>query len=327
MREKKAPPVIMTTSWLTGGISLCFISSPLANPSLEQSDDDGASRQEPLPAKPKSRRRAFTSAAARPFIWSSTDKQAQSDNKSQTSSSQTQSAQDTEMNQRLVDFLDAVDPEIGTVSTLNNIQNSLFVPNLGSWVNRGALVRLTTPEARAANRYSQLIDEQEKLREKGRTTENNRSPAEVAALGASEEYAKALEERRPSSAEPTTHPDDASAEEAEAEKARKRAQAPLHFDDQRIPAKARLRGMSTSSMRSALSAPKLRHQPTVRGEYAVLPVSYPRTVTCRITTLTLSPSQISTGEIGLKRKRLNWMTMCTHQRLVLNSRISLMLYT
>ena len=36
----------------------------------------------------------------------------------------------------VVDLLDLVDPEISTLSTLTNVQNSLFVPDLGRFVNR-----------------------------------------------------------------------------------------------------------------------------------------------------------------------------------------------
>ncbi|KAK4209900.1 hypothetical protein QBC37DRAFT_429616 [Rhypophila decipiens] len=37
---------------------------------------------------------------------------------------------------RVVDFLDVVDPEVATLSSITNIQNSLFVPSLGRFVNR-----------------------------------------------------------------------------------------------------------------------------------------------------------------------------------------------
>ncbi|KAK4139627.1 uncharacterized protein C8A04DRAFT_32899 [Dichotomopilus funicola] len=37
---------------------------------------------------------------------------------------------------RIVDFLDVVDPEVAALSSITNIQNSLFVPSLGRWVNR-----------------------------------------------------------------------------------------------------------------------------------------------------------------------------------------------
>ncbi|QPG98521.1 hypothetical protein C2857_007693 [Epichloe festucae Fl1] len=41
-----------------------------------------------------------------------------------------------EYNEQLVDWLDIIDPEVQTLSTLTNVQNSLFIPDLGSWVNR-----------------------------------------------------------------------------------------------------------------------------------------------------------------------------------------------
>ncbi|KAK4232998.1 hypothetical protein C8A03DRAFT_48312 [Achaetomium macrosporum] len=37
---------------------------------------------------------------------------------------------------RIVDFLDVVDPEVATLTSVTNIQNSLFVPSLGRWINR-----------------------------------------------------------------------------------------------------------------------------------------------------------------------------------------------
>ncbi|GJN76407.1 integral membrane protein [Purpureocillium lilacinum] len=41
-----------------------------------------------------------------------------------------------EYHDQLVDYLDTIDPEVQMLSTLTNVQNSLFVPDLGSWVNR-----------------------------------------------------------------------------------------------------------------------------------------------------------------------------------------------
>ncbi|UNI15927.1 hypothetical protein JDV02_002411 [Purpureocillium takamizusanense] len=41
-----------------------------------------------------------------------------------------------EYHDQLVDYLDTIDPEVQTLSTLTNVQNSLFIPDLGSWVNR-----------------------------------------------------------------------------------------------------------------------------------------------------------------------------------------------
>lgn len=46
------------------------------------------------------------------------------------------SIRDNEYDERLVDYLDTIDPEVQTLSTLTNVQNSLFVPDLGKWVNR-----------------------------------------------------------------------------------------------------------------------------------------------------------------------------------------------
>lgn len=43
----------------------------------------------------------------------------------------------------IVDLLDVIDPEVSTLTTLNNLQNSLFVPNLGSWLNRTPTYNLT----------------------------------------------------------------------------------------------------------------------------------------------------------------------------------------
>ncbi|ODH47940.1 hypothetical protein GX48_05962 [Paracoccidioides brasiliensis] len=43
----------------------------------------------------------------------------------------------------LVDLLDVVDPEISTLTTLTNVQNSLFIPDLGNFLNRRPLYSLT----------------------------------------------------------------------------------------------------------------------------------------------------------------------------------------
>ncbi|KEY70575.1 hypothetical protein S7711_02725 [Stachybotrys chartarum IBT 7711] len=45
-------------------------------------------------------------------------------------------AREREYESELVDWLDIIDPEVQTLSTLTNVQNSLFVPDLGHWVNR-----------------------------------------------------------------------------------------------------------------------------------------------------------------------------------------------
>ncbi|GAB7365367.1 hypothetical protein MBLNU230_g6446t1 [Neophaeotheca triangularis] len=57
---------------------------------------------------------------------------------------QEQSRPDTgEYEDDVVDLLDIVDPEVSTLGTLNNVQNSLFVPDLGSWINRRPTYKLT----------------------------------------------------------------------------------------------------------------------------------------------------------------------------------------
>ncbi|TID23366.1 integral membrane protein [Venturia nashicola] len=50
---------------------------------------------------------------------------------------------DEEYDRDMVDLLDVIDPEISTLSTLTNVQNSLFVPNLGSWLNRRPTYNMT----------------------------------------------------------------------------------------------------------------------------------------------------------------------------------------
>ncbi|KAK3706496.1 hypothetical protein LTR37_012706 [Vermiconidia calcicola] len=51
---------------------------------------------------------------------------------------------DNEYGSDVVDLLDLVDPEVRTIGTLTNVQNSLFVPNLGRLVNRRPTYNLTT---------------------------------------------------------------------------------------------------------------------------------------------------------------------------------------
>ncbi|KAK1071998.1 hypothetical protein LTR12_015942 [Friedmanniomyces endolithicus] len=44
----------------------------------------------------------------------------------------------------VVDLLDLIDPEVRTLGTLTNVQNSLFVPDLGGWLNRRPTYELRT---------------------------------------------------------------------------------------------------------------------------------------------------------------------------------------
>ncbi|KAL2065891.1 hypothetical protein VTL71DRAFT_3561 [Oculimacula yallundae] len=50
---------------------------------------------------------------------------------------------ENEYEEDLVDLLDLVDPEISTLQTLTNVQNSLFVPDLGKYLNRRPTYNLT----------------------------------------------------------------------------------------------------------------------------------------------------------------------------------------
>ncbi|KAJ5908383.1 hypothetical protein N7495_001065 [Penicillium taxi] len=52
-----------------------------------------------------------------------------------------------EIGSHVVDVLDVIDPEVSALSTLNNVQNSLFVPNLGNWINRMPTYALTRPQS------------------------------------------------------------------------------------------------------------------------------------------------------------------------------------
>ncbi|KAM3499300.1 hypothetical protein MY10362_007432 [Beauveria mimosiformis] len=62
---------------------------------------------------------------------------------SQDTMSRGSTLQDEEYEEHLVDILDTIDPEIQTLSTLTNIQNSLFVPDLGNLINRRPTFTLT----------------------------------------------------------------------------------------------------------------------------------------------------------------------------------------
>lgn len=44
--------------------------------------------------------------------------------------------QEAEYDSRIVDFLDVIDPEVSTLTSITNLQNSLFIPSLGRFVNR-----------------------------------------------------------------------------------------------------------------------------------------------------------------------------------------------
>ncbi|KAF4991260.1 hypothetical protein FGRMN_7920 [Fusarium graminum] len=71
--------------------------------------------------------------------------------------------QDDEYDQELVDWLDVIDPEVQTLSTLTNVQNSLFVPDLGKWINRRPTYTLSRNDPQAD--WARGAVEQERRRE------------------------------------------------------------------------------------------------------------------------------------------------------------------
>ncbi|KAI0543500.1 hypothetical protein F4679DRAFT_577569 [Xylaria curta] len=52
------------------------------------------------------------------------------------------------VNSELADVLDVIDPEVSTLNNVTNIQNSLFIPSLGRWLNRHPTYNLTRAPGR-----------------------------------------------------------------------------------------------------------------------------------------------------------------------------------
>ncbi|KAL7908379.1 hypothetical protein GGI35DRAFT_60147 [Trichoderma velutinum] len=70
--------------------------------------------------------------------------------------------QSEEYGEDLVDWLDIIDPEVQTLSTLTNVQNSLFVPDLGPWINRRPTYVLSPRDAPLA-RLGRPAEREEEL--------------------------------------------------------------------------------------------------------------------------------------------------------------------
>ncbi|KAK2791125.1 hypothetical protein FQN52_005081 [Onygenales sp. PD_12] len=75
--------------------------------------------------------------------------------------------QANEYETELVNLLDVVDPEISTLTTLTNVQNSLFVPDLGPFFNRRPTYTLTRPEE-SSEEDTQSSDEEQKVSDTSR---------------------------------------------------------------------------------------------------------------------------------------------------------------
>lgn len=80
--------------------------------------------------------------------------------------SQEQEQRANEYGPHVVDVLDVIDPEVSALSTLTNVQNSLFVPNLGGWVNRMPTYTLT--------RHPPSDEEQGTTTDEGDTSEDSK---------------------------------------------------------------------------------------------------------------------------------------------------------
>ncbi|KAF2139054.1 uncharacterized protein K452DRAFT_233317 [Aplosporella prunicola CBS 121167] len=63
-----------------------------------------------------------------------------------------QTVPENEYDSRIVDLLDVLDPEISTLSSLTNVQNSLFIPDLGRLLNRQPTYALSRYQPNADDR-------------------------------------------------------------------------------------------------------------------------------------------------------------------------------
>ncbi|KAJ6097475.1 hypothetical protein N7499_001849 [Penicillium canescens] len=66
-----------------------------------------------------------------------------------------------EYGSHVVDVLDVIDPEVSALSTLTNVQNSLFVPNLGGFVNRMPTYTISRPQYSSDEEQGTTADEGE----------------------------------------------------------------------------------------------------------------------------------------------------------------------
>ncbi|KAL3465873.1 integral membrane protein [Aspergillus heterothallicus] len=66
-----------------------------------------------------------------------------------------------EYDSHVVDVLDVIDPEVSALTTLTNVQNSLFVPNLGSLLTRNQTYTLSPPPEMDKDESTSTEDENE----------------------------------------------------------------------------------------------------------------------------------------------------------------------
>ncbi|KAL2854624.1 hypothetical protein BJX68DRAFT_232101 [Aspergillus pseudodeflectus] len=75
-----------------------------------------------------------------------------------------------EYDSHLVDVLDVIDPEVSALTTLTNVQNSLFVPNLGSFLTRNQTYTLSPPPALEKEESTSTEEDEEKEEREGHET-------------------------------------------------------------------------------------------------------------------------------------------------------------
>ncbi|KAI3397982.1 hypothetical protein diail_10058 [Diaporthe ilicicola] len=90
------------------------------------------------------------------FFWPRRNHQQQQQNE------RPQTAQDAEYDTRIVDLLDVLDPEVSTLTSITNVQNSLFIPSLGRWVNRRPTYNVSGMRGPAGGRSKETLSEQQR---------------------------------------------------------------------------------------------------------------------------------------------------------------------
>ncbi|KAJ5958376.1 uncharacterized protein N7479_005526 [Penicillium vulpinum] len=68
---------------------------------------------------------------------------------------------ENEYGSHVVDVLDVIDPEVSALSTLTNVQNSLFIPNLGGFINRMPTYTISRPQYSSDEEQGTSTDEGE----------------------------------------------------------------------------------------------------------------------------------------------------------------------
>ncbi|RBR22703.1 hypothetical protein FVER53590_03251 [Fusarium verticillioides] len=127
------------------------------------------------------------------FLWPGHRRQSGEDQMAVPMGQQYDDRRDDEYDQELVDWLDVIDPEVQTLSTLTNVQNSLFVPDLGKWVNRRPTYALSRHDPQAD--WARGAVEQERRREAALEAQETATIPPIAEAEAEEEDQPRLPQR------------------------------------------------------------------------------------------------------------------------------------